>query len=80
MLLQWASIAITLTGIIIWFSGSNQGMGYGIFLAGGVMWLILQRAEKYRIQRLSQDQESPDENKSNVAEITRKPRQSDSRN
>jgi hypothetical protein len=46
MALQWVSVALTLTGIFIWFSGTNQGLGYGIFMAGGVMWFILQRAEK----------------------------------
>jgi hypothetical protein len=46
--LQWVSVALTLTGIFIWFSGTNQGLGYGIFMAGGVMWFVLQKAEKKR--------------------------------
>jgi hypothetical protein len=42
-------VALTVSGTIIWFSGGNQGLGYAIFMTGGVMWLILQNAEKKRV-------------------------------
>jgi hypothetical protein len=77
MLLQWTSIALTFTGIFIWWIGGNQGLGYAIFMAGGVMWFILQEAEQNRSQRLSQEQESPHDKKPSAPKKLRKPRQSD---
>jgi len=77
MLLQWTSIALTFTGIFIWWIGGNQGLGYAIFMAGGVMWFILQKAEKSRGQRLSQEQESPPDKKPSASKTLRNPRQSD---
>lgn len=44
-------MALTVSGTIIWFSGGNQGLGYAIFMTGGVMWLILQKAEKKRLSK-----------------------------
>jgi hypothetical protein len=79
MQLQWVSVALTLTGVFIWFSGGNQGLGYGIFMAGGVMWFILERAEKKKQEKAKQ---SPVKSLAPESIATKKPkslRQSDLR-
>jgi hypothetical protein len=77
--LQWVSVALTLTGIFIWFSGTNQGLGYGIFMAGGVMWFILQRAEKKKEDEVEQEPVKPITQDATRPKIHQMPRQSDSR-
>jgi hypothetical protein len=79
MLLQWTSITLTFTGIFVWLIVGNQGLGYAIFMAGGVMWFILQKAEKSRGQRLSQEQESLTDKKPSVSKSPKNPRQSNRR-
>jgi hypothetical protein len=76
--LQWVSVALTLTGIFIWFSGTNQSLGYGIFMAGGVMWFILQRAEKKRLEAGKQEPAKPPTQESPAKDKPKSPRQSDS--
>jgi hypothetical protein len=65
--------------VFIWFTGGDQALGYGIFMAGGVMWLILQEAEKNRIQRLNQEPKTSSERTASRPKKTRNPRQSDRR-
>jgi hypothetical protein len=77
MQLQWVSVALTLTGVFIWFSGGNQGLGYGIFMAGGVMWFILERAEKKRQEEAKQAPINPIAHESSVSQKPQRPRQSD---
>jgi hypothetical protein len=51
MFLQWTSVALTVTGLFVWFSGANQSLGYAIFMSGGIMWFILKLAEKKRLKK-----------------------------
>ena len=77
MLLQWISVALTLTGVFIWFSGGNQGLGYGIFMAGGVMWFILQRAENKKQDKDKQAPMEPIAKEPNETRKSKSPQQSD---
>lgn len=78
MMLQWISVALTLSGTIVWFSGGNQALGYGIFMTGGVMWLVLQRLEK-RNSKMPNETAIPTVIEKTTPRIKAKsPRQSDS--
>lgn len=79
MQLQWVSVALTLTGVFIWFSGGNQGLGYGIFMAGGVMWLVLQQAEKKKQEEAKQAPVKLVAEEADAINKPKPPRQSDSR-
>jgi hypothetical protein len=45
MSLSWISIALTFTGLSIWWFGNNQPLGFAVFMAGGIVWFIAQRIE-----------------------------------
>jgi hypothetical protein len=80
MLLQWTSITLTFTGIFVWLIVGNQGLGYAIFMAGGVMWFILQKAEKRRRDDSEQATDtSPITQQHPGAQKSKPRRQSDSR-
>jgi hypothetical protein len=68
-------VGLTLTGVFIWFTGGSQGLGYAIFMAGGVMWFILQWTEKKKLDNAKQD--SPVLETPNETRMQRPPRQSD---
>ena len=75
MSLQWISVGLTLTGIFLWFTGSSPGIGYGIFMSGGVMWFILKWAENKKLESAKQD--SPVRQRPIGTKTQRTPRQSD---
>ena len=45
MSLSWISIALTFSGLFIWWLGNNQPLGFAIFMAGGIVWFIAQKIE-----------------------------------
>lgn len=79
MLLQLVSVALTLTGVIIWFTGGDQGLGYGIFMAGGVMWFILERAEKKKQEKAKEVPINPIAHEPSLSKKPQRPRRSDYR-
>jgi hypothetical protein len=42
MSLSWVAVVLTVTGLVVWFEGSRQEMGFLVFLVGGSMWLLSQ--------------------------------------
>jgi hypothetical protein len=44
-LLAWISVAMTLTGSLIWWFGGNQQVGMAIFFTGGILWFVAQKIQ-----------------------------------
>jgi hypothetical protein len=42
MSLSWVAVVLTVTGLVVWFEGSRQELGFVVFLVGGSMWLLSQ--------------------------------------
>jgi hypothetical protein len=42
MSLKWVAFVLSMTGIVAWFEGSRQELGFVVFLIGGSMWLLAQ--------------------------------------
>ena len=42
MSLSWVAVVLTITGLVVWFEGSRQELGFLVFLVGGSMWLLAQ--------------------------------------
>lgn len=42
MLLSWIAMVQSITGLVVWFEGSRQELGFIVFLVGGSMWLLAQ--------------------------------------
>jgi hypothetical protein len=70
-------VVLTVSGTIIWFSGGNQGLGYAIFMTGGVMWLILQNAEKKRLSNQKAETSDAEELRRSSPRSPKPKRQSD---
>lgn len=45
MSLSWISIALTFSGLYIWWFGNNQSLGLAVFMAGGILWFVAQKIE-----------------------------------
>lgn len=39
---------LTITGLVVWFEGSRQELGFLVFLVGGSMWLLAQEILKVK--------------------------------
>ena len=48
MALQWSALVLTITGLVVWFEGSRQELGFSVFLVGGSMWLLAQEILKVK--------------------------------
>jgi len=48
MSLKWVAFVLTITGLVVWFEGSRQELGFVVFLIGGSMWLLAQEISSTR--------------------------------
>jgi hypothetical protein len=58
MNLYWISIALTFSGLFMWWFGNNQTLGFAIFMAGGIVWFIEQRIEA--LEKRANKKEGPE--------------------
>lgn len=60
MSLNWVAFVLTITGIVAWFEGSRQELGFVVFLIGGSMWLLAQEISsvKQDLKKFVEDNKS----------------------
>ena len=61
-MLSWISVAMTLTGSLVWWFGGNQQVGMAIFFAGGILWFVAQKIQSIEV-RVKKAEEAQAKNK-----------------
>lgn len=62
MMLSWISVAMTVTGSLVWWFGGNQQVGMAIFFAGGILWFVAQKIQSIE-DRVKKTEEAQAKNK-----------------
>ena len=57
MNLSWLSIALTFSGLFIWWLGNNQPLGFAVFMAGGIVWFIAQKIKSLKKKQAKSEED-----------------------